>query len=158
VRHLQWLVVFLLCGLAVFSVGRRVAVYGASDADAVAAIADAEERLVRCYEAVAEANAAGANVTGLLGQLNQAADLLSRAESLYRYGSFDVAVSLARQSYAELEGFLVDADALTERAAVANQRDLLVNVVGSGVGAVGVLCAAAAVWYLSKKKAGGRAT
>jgi hypothetical protein len=120
---------------------------GASQSDAVAAIAAAEERLVQGYEAVAEADAVGANVTGLVGQLNQAGDSLSRAELLSRGGSFDAAVTLARQSEGALDGVLVEAEVLMEQAILANYQDFLVNVVGSSVGAIAVVSSGVAAWW-----------
>jgi hypothetical protein len=132
-----------------------MAVYAASDAEAGAAIADAEERLVRCYEAVAEADAVGANVTELLEQLNQAGDSLSRAELLSRGGSFDAAVTLARQSEGALDGVLVEAEVLMEQALLANYQDFLVNVVGSSVGAIAVVGGGvAAWWWLTRRERG----
>jgi hypothetical protein len=122
-------------------------VFGASQSDAVAALAAAEAQLVQCYEAVAEADAVGASVTALVGQLNQAGDLLSRAELQSKRGSYDAAISLAIQSEGALDGVLSDAEALTERAIVANYQDFLVNVVGSSVGAIAVVGSGVAAWW-----------
>jgi hypothetical protein len=137
---------FVACAVVGISWGSQLAL-GAIQSDAVAAIAAAEERLVQCYEAVAAADAVGANVTGLVEQLNQAADFLSRAKLLSRGGSLDAAMALARQSEGALDGVLVNAEALTEQAILANYQDFLVNVVGSSVGAVAVVGGGVAAWW-----------
>ena len=53
--------------------------HGASEADATAAVASADQRVNVCYSAVADAEKAGANVSGLLVTLNDAGVLLSEA-------------------------------------------------------------------------------
>jgi hypothetical protein len=135
--------------LASLSAGHLV--FGLAESDAASAISAAEDKIVLCYDAVAEADAAGANVTGLLATLNTAGEFLSRAELSYSVGDFDSAVVYADQSQDELDGFVVEAGALTDTAVQANYLGSLV-LAGSAVGAVGVVCGGFAVWFLFKKR------
>lgn len=136
--------------LLLFGVSSRL-VFGFAESDAVFAIGGAEEKIVLCYDAVAEADAAGANVTALLSTLNRAGEFLSRAELSYRIGDFDSAVIYADQSQDELDGFVVEAEALTYMAVQADYLGFLV-LVGSAVGAVGVVCGGSVVWFLLAKR------
>jgi len=149
--HVKFMVVFAALGLMVFNGFARFYAFGVSESDADAAIAAAQEKIIVCYDAVAEADAVGANVTALLATLNEAGEFLSKAELSYRVGDFDSAVSFARQSQSELDGFVAEAEALTEKAVQENYFGFLV-VVGSAVGAIGVVCGGFAVWFLLKKR------
>jgi hypothetical protein len=146
---------FVLASVAVVLslsiVSARLVVFGLAESDAASAISAAEEKILLGYDAAAEADAAGANVTTLLSTLNTAGEFLSRAEVSYRVGDFDSAVSYADQSQDELDGFVVEAAALTDMAVQANYLGFLV-LVGSAVGAVGVVCGGFAVWFLLKKR------
>ncbi|MCW3986039.1 MAG: hypothetical protein NWE91_06500 [Candidatus Bathyarchaeota archaeon] len=141
--------------LLVFGSCARFRVFGANETDAVAAIAAAEEKNVLCYDAVAEADGAGANVTVLLVTLGEAGGLLSMAEWSYARGDFDNAVDFAGQSQGKLNGFVVEAEALTETVVKENYWGFLVNVVGSVVGSVAVVCGSFVVWHFFKKRYGG---
>ncbi len=138
------LIVLTACG--------RLSVLAVSESDAVAAIAAAEEKIVLSYNAVAEADEEGANTTALLSALDRAGELLSKAEQSLSAGDFDSAVSLAGQSQDTLDGFVVEAEALTEEAVREGHWDLIVNVGGSVVGTVAVVCGGFSVWFLSKKR------
>nr|NIR87761.1 hypothetical protein [Candidatus Bathyarchaeota archaeon] len=63
-----------------------------SEDDAAWAIIKAEDSVASGYDAVLEAEEAGANVSGLLARLNEAAMLLAEAEIAFRLGDFDEAV------------------------------------------------------------------
>lgn len=141
--------------LLVFGSCARFRVFGANETDAVAAITAAEEKNVLCYDAVAEADGAEANVTVLLVTLDEAGELLSMAELSYARGDFDNAVDFASQSQGKLNGFVVEAEALAETAVQGNYWDFLVNVVGSVVGSVAVVCGSFVVWHFFKKRYGG---
>ena len=148
----KFALVFVASTLMVFSSCTPFYVFGASENEAVAAVAAAEENIVLCYDAVAEADAAGANVTALLSKLNEGGELLSRAELAVDVGDFDSAVVFANQSRALLDGFVDGVGALTEEAIEESYLGFLVNVVGSGAGAVGVVCGGLVVWRLLKKR------
>ena len=153
--HVKLMLVFAASLLMVFGSCARFYVFGADESEAVAAIVAAEKELVLCYNAVAEAERSGANVSALLATLDAAGELLSRAELSYRVGDFDSAVDFASQSQDKLNGFDVEAEALTEMAVQEHYWDFLANVVGSLVGTVAVVCGSFVVWLLLKKRQGG---
>ena len=62
---------------------------------ATAKLQAANNAINQAFNSVLDAEKAGANVTGLLNQLNDAANLLSNAENAYRTGNFDVATNNA---------------------------------------------------------------
>jgi hypothetical protein len=139
--------------LAFFSGGGpSFCVFAVDEAEAGAAVADAEERVVVCYRAVADADGAGANVTGLLGVLDEAGLLLSRADLAFMAGDFDSAFDFAVESQEALDGFVVEADALRDDAIQQRSWDFMVNVVGSVVGAAVVVFGSYIVWLWLKRR------
>lgn len=58
--------------------------FAVDETDVRSSIAAAEERIVVCYRAVADADEAGANTSALLAALNEAGELLSRANLAYK--------------------------------------------------------------------------
>lgn len=127
-------------------------VFAASDVEAKTAIADAEDRLVRCYQAAVNADASGANTTDLLVALNEAGRLLSRSKWAFEQGDFDLAVQSANQSVVTLEDFEEHADAVREMALHQNFVDFMFNVVGSIIGTIFVVVAGFAAWFLLKRR------
>jgi len=125
-----------------------------SESDARSAIVAAEERIVVCYQAVVEADGAGANVSGLLAVLNEAGWFLSRAKLAYNMGDFESARNFAVQSQGRLNGFVEEADSLRGAALQRRYWDFLVNVVGSIMGTVAVIGGSFVVWRLLKKRYG----
>jgi hypothetical protein len=125
--------------------------FGANETEALEALTLAEEKILLCYGAVAEADQAGANISALLAVLNRAGVFLSQAESSYKMGDFDTAVDQAGQSQGELDGFVIEAKALTDMARQETFWGLL-GAVASAVGAVGVICGGFAVWFYMKKR------
>lgn len=123
-----------------------------AQSDAAAAIASAKEQIVTCYQAVKEAEAAGANVTSLTTVLNDAGALLSRAESAYAARDFNAARSFAVQSREKLANCVSEANALKTTATQQQNQDFMINVVGSTVGAFAVLGAGAAIWFFFRKR------
>jgi len=141
----------LILTFFVFSLGISPSVVLADQSGAAAAISDAQSQIVVCYEAAKEAEAAGANVTGLADVLNDAGVLLSDAEAAFSRGDFDLAQSLAVESSVGLEGFVSDADALRDAAVQAENFDFWLNVVGSMLGVFVVIGVGVAVWFWGKK-------
>ena len=145
--------VFLAALMLMFSaVSGSFCAFAVDETEAKLAIAAAEERIVVCYQAVADADKAGANVTVLLVVLNEAGDLLSRAALAYEMGDFDSALDFALQSQERLNGFVVEADVLREAAIQQSYWDFMVNVVGSIVGTVVVICGGFVVWFFLKRR------
>lgn len=61
-------------------------------------ISEAEQSVALAYDAVLNAERAGANVSGLLVRLNDAAGLLSEARMAFEAGNFDESVRLSHLS------------------------------------------------------------
>jgi hypothetical protein len=125
-----------------------------SQSQAVSALEDADSVVVSAYQVVSRADDAGANVTGLLDQLNEAGELLARAHAAYKSGDFDSALELADLCQERLNGFVADADALTEVAVRDGELDFLVNVVGSIAGSVCVVCGGVLIWFYLDRRYG----
>jgi hypothetical protein len=120
----------------------------ASQSDAATAISSAQNTLSSCFDAAKAAEAAGANITSLTDTINQAGLLLSKAEVAYSQNNFDTAADFAAQSKNILNNFVQQAESLGQRAAEQQNRDFLINVVGSVVGAFAVLAVGFAVWVI----------
>jgi hypothetical protein len=127
-------------------------VSASTELEAGAVITEAEEKIVICYRAVADADKVGANITGLLVVLNNAGDLLSRAKLAYKLGDYDDTVSLAVQGQEQLSSFVEEADVLRGAAIQKHYWDFLVNVVGPIMGTVAVVCGGFVVWVVSKRR------
>lgn len=144
------LILVCLCLLLVFS---PVAIGWASNqADAASAIGQAEQRVNSCYQAAADAERNGANVTKLLLILDQSGTLLSNAQLAFQIGNFDSAYSLAIQSNTSLDGFESEANTLGDSAEKAGFTDFMVNIVGSAVGTIVVIVAGVLLWLYLKKR------
>ena len=124
----------------------------AQEGNAAAAISSAKSTILNCYNAAKEAEAAGANITGLTTTLNEAGSLLSQAEAAHSTNDFDAALSLATQSQGTLSNFISQATTLKETAAQQQNQDFLVNVVGSVAGTFAVVAAGIAAWLYLKRK------
>jgi hypothetical protein len=129
-----------------------VRVSASSEEAATLAITEAEEVVASAYEAVREAEKAGANVTDLLSVLNEAGMLLSKAHLAYDRGDFDSARDFAVWCQGNLTGFIDEAEALKQSAIQRRYWDFTVNVVGSAVGAVAVVVGGLVSWTFLKRK------
>lgn len=126
--------------------------YASTESDASSAIVQAEQRIEGCYSAAADAEKAGANVTGLLSVLDDAGMLLSKAKLAFQNGDFDSAYGLAVQSNSTLTGFEAQAGSLRNTAAQQGRVDFLVNVVGSTAGTFAVIVIGLLLWFSLKKR------
>jgi 3-phosphoglycerate kinase len=158
VFHVKSALMFAALILIVSSCSTQFYVFGISENDAKDAITEAEKNIVLCYDAVAEADAAGANVTTLMATLNEAGALLSKAELSYKTGDFDSAINFTSQSQDKLNGFVMEAETLTEQAVQEHYWDFLITVGGSTVGTLAVVIGSFVVWRFLKKKYGGGAS
>lgn len=127
-------------------------VFCLTQADVESAIQSAERELLEGYNAVYEAEKAGANVSGLLKVLNDAGWLLSRAKLAYSIGVFDLAYECALNCSQRLEDIVSQANSLKLEAEQANRMDFLINYLGSAAGSVAVLVGGYAVWFFIKKR------
>jgi hypothetical protein len=122
--------------------------------DAISAIVAAQTKLVVCYRAVANASDAGANVTGLIQVLDQAAGNLSRAYLAYNMGDYASAQNYAEQSLNLLVQNDVTAQVgtLESSAYLAHFWSGMITVLSTLVGVVVVVCGGLVVWVLLKRR------
>ena len=143
-----WFSVFLFL-LVLTSFSRVEAV----DKDVVALqLADAEEALDSAFDAVFEAEEAGANVSGLLVRLNVGGEYLSEAFVWFRLGVFENASSFAgfcREVVGSVSG---EAVGLRDEAERLAREDVLVRVFGSAVGVVVVSISGFLVWGVFRRR------
>ena len=122
-----------------------------SEDTATLAITQAEETFASAYEAVLEAEQAGANVSVLLDRLNIAAEHLAEARMLYRLGDFDGAVNSA-----DLSELGMDVKTEAEQLKVDAQRfwnmDLLNRITVPIVGVIVVILATFVAWRIFKQR------
>ena len=145
-------VFLLLCLLLAFSLGFLPSVVWAGQIGAANAVSSATSQLLSCYEAVWDAEAAGANISSLTGTLNEAGLLLSHAEFAFSNGDFAGAQDYALQSQGKLASVVSEANALLNAAGAQRNQDFLVNVVGSTGGTVAVLVGSWGLWSFLKKR------
>jgi hypothetical protein len=152
-RFLILALVFLAASFSALSMPFRV-LGETTQAEAQSAIATAQTELIVCYQAVANASNAGANVTSLVYVLDQAGGNLSLADLAYKNGDNASAQTYANQSLNLLiqNDVIARADALKSSASQARFWGFMVNVVGSSVGAVAVVIGGFVVWAFLKRK------
>jgi hypothetical protein len=126
--------------------------YASSESDASSAIVQADQRIEVCYSVAADAENAGANVTGLLSVLDDAGLLLSKAKLAFQNGDFDSAYSLAVQSNSTLIGFESLAGSLKNTAEQQARVDFWVDFVGSAVGTFAVIFGGVLLWFYLKRR------
>jgi hypothetical protein len=100
-------VVFVAC--LVLNVPRAFAV---GSEEAALAVSDADGALRGAFVAVSDAERVGANVSGLMGRLNEAGDALASARTALEMENYNDAVSRADLCKSLVSGVVGDADAL----------------------------------------------
>lgn len=124
------------------------------EGEAVRALADAEGEVTLAYRAVLKAEKAGANVSGLLVQLNEAGEFLARAHVEYRLGDFEEASHFADSSRnigVEVQNAAVE---LKDSASSEGIQHLLFTMIASIVGVTSIALGSLWVWYFLKKRYG----
>ncbi|MCW4048016.1 MAG: hypothetical protein NWE99_10750 [Candidatus Bathyarchaeota archaeon] len=115
-------------------------------------ILSAQNTLLNCYNAAKDAEAAGANITTLTNILNEAGTFLSKAELAYSQNDFAAADDYVSQCQSKLNNFIAQAENLKQTAAQRQNRDFLINVVGSASGALAVLAVGLTVWAVLNRR------
>lgn len=130
-----------------------VAVVAEAREDVVAsALTDTEEVLASAYQAVLEAEEAGANVSSLLVQLNEAGGLLAQGHMAYRLGDFDEAVNFAELSSGVGIHVKDEALKLKDLALGESLQHLYFTAVGSVIFCVLIVFGSFLVWRVFKRR------
>jgi len=147
--------VFLIL-LVLFAFMTPVFVFKATATDgedaASSAIKKAEEVMVLAYQAVLEAERAGANTSGLLNRLNVAGEYLARAHILYRVGDLDDAARFADLCFENAEKVKPEAEWLGNTARVESGVRLRFTMVGSVLSVCLIGVAGFLSWRVFKRR------
>lgn len=100
---------------------------------AESAVKNGEHVMVLAYQAVLEAERAGANVSNLFTELNVASEYLAQAHVLYRIGDLDNATRFADLCSRTAENVKSEADLFTEIARVESGTRLGFTMIGSAI-------------------------
>jgi CHASE3 domain sensor protein len=115
-------------------------------AEVSSSLDEADALVCRAFEAVLEAEVAGANVSVLIAELDEAGAFLARADILRRNGNVDEAVSLADQAVAIASDVEGEASELRSSALVNSQNVLQLSLIFSVAGASVFLLVLFFVW------------
>jgi len=119
---------------------------------AASAISMAEESVVSSYQAVLEAEAAGANVSDLLARLNVAVEDLAQAHISYRLGDFDGAGRFASLCIDVGEAVKIEAYKLRDLAVEGGRQRFWWTMVGSIIGVGAVVCGSFLGWRVFQRR------
>ena len=151
------LCVIMLCVLlcSYCSLTRFGRAFAVGEVEASEAVRAARSAIVSGYAVLTDAEKAGANVTGLLFVLNNASDLLSRADLAFEKGDYEAAFSFASMSQQTLNGFNQRMSILKDNASQIGFLDYFFYG-GYILGAVLVVLGSYAIWIFLKDKYGER--
>lgn len=112
----------------------------------------AENALVSAYQAVLEVEQVGADVSGLLTELNEAGEFLAEARMAYRLGDFDNATSSADMGRDIGEGVGVKAYELKNSEWRENIQRMWWTIMGSVLGVIMIASGSFWVWHFLKRR------
>ena len=112
---------------------------------------DSESSINLAFEKVLEAERAGANVTALVARLNEAVDLLVKANLLERNGKYDEAAEAASAA-AKIAREVEDQALKLKDSAISNREFAFkISIAGSAVGISAFLFFMSRLWHRFKK-------
>jgi hypothetical protein len=141
------LFVFLAFGSCFYSVHY---VFAQTD-QTVSKLQAANTAIEGAFKAVLGAEKAGANVTGLLVQLNVAADNLAQAENSYRAGDSSTAAVQADSILPIAQAVTDSAQDAKQAALVSGQYDFWLTIAFSLIGALALVLVLFRVWRRFKR-------
>jgi hypothetical protein len=144
---------FVFLVFLVFAVPGFVSdVFGGDGDLAVSAVDGAEAAVALAYEAVLDAEEVGADVSGLLVELNVAGGYLAEAHVWLGLGDFDEAVRLADLCYDAVVDVRNEAIELESEAHALRVTDSVVKMTGSIIGVVIVVFLGFVFWHVFKRR------
>jgi len=149
-KSCQVLILFL-CALTLTTA--LVSLCFAADAvEATGKIDDAESNLNSAFEAVYQAQNAGADIRDLVVRLGTAGDLLSKAYAEFRVGDYESAATLATDCSHTVEGIASEAIELRAKTEIEKSDRMLLTFAGSGIGLAFLLVSGITGWRFLKKR------
>ncbi|MFW6117798.1 MAG: hypothetical protein ACOC6G_04350 [Thermoproteota archaeon] len=109
------------------------------DQDVFSTVGGAEQLMEESYEAVSEAEEAGADVSSLLEELNHAGQYLTVAKACLRIGNFEDAKGNATLCIEGVEGIQEEARVLGSKAVKRSVRNSWIMISGSAIAVIGVV-------------------
>lgn len=141
---------FVVSVLMVFAAGCTC--FAADEIDARDLLSQAEQDLTSAYAAVAAAKAAGANVSALIGRLDEAGGSLARGNGLLDVGDYGWASLFAAQCSSTVLGVVDAAETLKVEAEARSRDSFLVSVAESSVGLSVLFVLSLLGWRVFKKR------
>ena len=141
------LIVFLTLGAYLYSMPYAVGQTG----DAEAKLQAANNTVTYAFNAVLDAERAGANVTDLLVQLNNAAGILAQAENSYRTGDSNTAAAQADSVLPIAQEVTTSAQDAKQTALVSGQNAFWSTIAFTVIGAFVFVLALLLVWRRFKR-------
>lgn len=126
--------------------------FGVESDQASTAIDRADSAIASAYQAVSEVEEVGANVSGLLKDLNFGAEALAKANMLYRTGDFDEAVYFAELCYDVVVEATADANGLKDLVGAERNQRFLINSLASTFGVGFAILGGILGWRLFKRR------
>lgn len=148
----KFVVVFSVIFIFLFSFFVFDGIASSGEDIAASAISQAEYFLVSAYAAVLDAEQAGADVSSLLSQLNEADERLAKAKVAFGLGDFDEAALSADYCSVIGESVKNEADELRVDAYGSTVMDSWLTVIGSLVGVVVVVLGSFWGWRAFKRR------
>lgn len=119
--------------------------------DAGSAISQAQNALASSVQSVAQAQSEGANVDALTATLNDAADLLSKAQLANSAGDYSAANDYANQCQSKLSGVASEASTLQQDAAAQKTQTSIFTIITLLISAV-LLVSGVVAWFVLNKR------
>jgi len=114
-------------------------------------ITNADDALKLAFKRVLEAEGAGANVSSLMSDLNEAGEFLAEAEMSYRNGNLTDAVGLADRCSGLAEAVSIEAAALKGSALADSQRAFRSTIIFSTGGTFAFVAVLVLFWFWFKR-------
>jgi hypothetical protein len=151
-RFISMQILFLCVCLGFVPFFRVAADAEAKENKVLSKIMEADELISRSFDAVLEAERAGADVSNLMMQLSSAAHFLAEAHAQNRTGNFARALQNAMLSVQSVEGVIEDAERL-KMSADAEYKERAFNAVAASMVIISVIALLSITsWQLLKRR------
>ena len=147
----SWVIAVFIIAL-IFTIEYLPLCFAVDASQASKAISQAEQDLNGAYINVSEADRAGADVSLLLDRLNSAGAYLSNADSLFKAGNYEDAVTLATECSYTVRGVADEAETLKSYAQGIHSNIIFWSFFVSIVGLISVIVLGFWGWGFLKRR------